>query len=370
VQLTKKRRLACLSIVLAFSVLAAACGDDDDGGSATGGDTEGGGGSASGEVNVSGSSTVLPITQAAGEAFMEENGDATVNVDGPGTGDGFELFCNGETDISDASRAIEDEEIAACEENGVEYVELQVAYDGMAVMTSPNNDAVECLSFADLYALVGPESEGFSNWSDAQSLASELGSQTEFPDEPLELYGPGPESGTYDSFIEIALSGIAEEQGLPEDQLETTRPDYEQSADDNQIISGIEGADYSLGWVGFAYAEQAGEGVTELQVSAEPNGECVAPSAETIADQSYPLSRPLYIYVSQTAIADNPAVAPFVDFYLDGLNDFVEGAGYVAMPDDQVQETTSAWDAGESGGAGAEGGDTSETSETSETTAP
>jgi phosphate transport system substrate-binding protein len=349
VQSNRKRRLAWLSIILALSVLAAACGDDDDdGGSAeASGGSEQDGGSASGEINISGSSTVLPITQAVGEAFMGENSDATVNVDGPGTGDGFELFCNGETDISDASRQIEDDEAATCQENGVDYVELKVGFDGITVMTNPANDAVECLSFADLYALIGPESEGFNNWSDAQDLATQLGSQTEFPDEELTLVGPGPESGTYDSFIEIALSGIAEEQGVPEDQAESTRPDYQQSADDNQIISGIEGADFSLGWVGFAYAQQAGEGVKELQVSAEPNGDCVAPDHDTIADESYPLSRSLYIYVSKTAITDNSAVVPFVDFYLDGLTDYVEGAGYVALPEDQVSETQTAWTEGQ-----------------------
>jgi phosphate transport system substrate-binding protein len=372
VQLTKKHRLAWLSIILSVGVLAAACGgdDDDDGGGSetgSGGETSG---DVSGEINVSGSSTVQPITTAAAEAFMAENADTSITVDGPGTGDGFELFCNGETEISDASRAIEEEEIATCEENGVEYIELQIAFDGMAVMTSPNNDAVECLSFADLYALIGPESEGFNNWSDAQDLATQLGSQTELPDEELTLVGPGPESGTYDSFIEIALSGIAEEQGLPEDQVETTRPDYEQSADDNQIIAGIEGADYSLGWVGFAFAEEAGDGVTELAVSEEPGGDCVEPSAETISDGSYPLSRPLYIYVNAQAAEENAAVAPFVDFYLAGLNGYVEDTGYVPMPDDQVSATTTQWEDRTTGAAPAEGADTSETSETSETTAP
>jgi phosphate transport system substrate-binding protein len=348
VQSNRKRRLAWLSIILAFSVLAAACGGDDDDDSATGDDSGGaGGGSASGEVNVSGSSTVQPVTQAAGEAFMAENGDATVNVDGPGTGDGFTLFCNGETDISDASRPIEEEEIAACEENGVEYVELEIAFDGLTVMTNPNNSDVESLNFQDLYALIGPESEGFNNWSDAQDLATELGSQTQLPDAELTLVGPGPESGTYDSFIEIALSDIAEEQGVPEEQVESTRPDYEQSADDNQIISGIEGSDTSLGWVGFAFAEEAGEGVKEIPIAADPSSEAVAPSAETIADGSYPLSRSLYIYVSQTAIADNPAVVPFVDFYLEGLTGFVEGVGYVPLPEDQAAETESAWTEGQ-----------------------
>jgi phosphate transport system substrate-binding protein len=344
VQLYKKRRrLAWLSIILAFSVLAAACGDDDDDGG--GSDTEsgaedGGGGSASGEINISGSSTVEPISTAAAEAFQEENADATVNVDGPGTGDGFTLFCNGETDISDASRQIEEEEATACEENGVEYVELEVGIDGMAVMTSPNNE-VECLNFADLYALIGPESEGFSNWSDAQDLATELGSQTQLPDEELTLVGPGPESGTYDSFIEIALADIAEERGQADD---TTRPDYEQSADDNQIISGVEGSDTSLGWAGFAFAEEAADQVTEIPIAAEPGGECVAPTAETIADGSYPLSRSLYIYVSTTSVEENPAVVPFVDFYLEGLTGFVEGVGYVPLPEDRVAETQSAWD--------------------------
>ena len=338
-----QRRLACLSIVLSLGLVAAACGGDDDDTASDTGDASGEAGAASGEVNVSGSSTVLPISTAAGEAFMAENGDATVNVDGPGTGDGFELFCNGETDISDASRPIDDEEAALCEENGVEYVELQVANDGMAVMTNPNN-SVECLSFADLYALIGPESEGFSTWADAEPIASELGSSTEFPDVTLDLTGPGTESGTYDSFVEVVLTPIAEERGVPEDQAESTRPDYDASPDDNVIIQNIESSDTSLGWVGFAYAEEAGEGVTEIPVSAEPGSDCVEPSAETISDGTYPLSRPLFIYVSSAAAEENGAVAPFVDFYLENLTEFVEGAGYVALPDEQVSEVITAWE--------------------------
>jgi phosphate transport system substrate-binding protein len=347
VELIKKRRLAWLGIFLAFSLVAAACGDDDDDSSsgASGSDSAEGSGDVSGSINISGSSTVEPITSLAAEAFTGENGDVDIAVDGPGTGDGFELFCDGQTDISDASRTIEDEEAAACEANGIEYVELQVGYDGMSVLTNANNaDAPECLSFADLYALIGPESEGFDNWSDAQALATELGSTTQFPDAPLELTGPGTESGTYDSFIEIALSGIAEERGLPEDQIETTRPDYASSADDNVIIQNIEASDTSLGWVGFAFAEEAGDQVTEIPVSAEPGGDCVGPADDTISDQSYPLSRPLFIYVSTSAADENPAVVPFVDYYLENLNQFVEEGGYVTMPDDQVQSTVTAWE--------------------------
>ncbi len=346
-QSIKKRRLAWLSIILAFSLTAAACGDDDDdAGTDTGAGSEDGGseggGDPSGSINISGSSTVEPITSLAAESFTGENEGVDIAVDGPGTGDGFVLFCDGETDISDASRAIDEEEAAACEANGIEYVELQIAYDGLTVMTSANNEsAPECLSFADLYALIGPEAEGFGNWSDAQALAQELGSTTQFPDEPLELTGPGTESGTYDSFIELALADIAEQRGQADD---TTRTDYASNADDNVIISNIEASDTSLGWVGFAFAEEAGDQVTEIPISAEPGGDCIEPTADTISDQSYPLSRPLFIYVSTAAADENAAVVPFVDYYLENLSQFVEDGGYVTMPDDQVQSTTSAWE--------------------------
>ena len=346
-QSIKKRRLAWLSIILAFSLTAAACGDDDDDAGAdadTGSEPEGGG-DVSGSINISGSSTVEPISSLAAEAFNGENPDVNIAVDGPGTGDGFTLFCDGEIDISDASRAIEEEEIAICEQNGIEYIELQVASDGLTVMTSANNDsAPECLSFADLWALIGSESEGFDNWSDATEIAAALGSTTEFPDAPLDLTGPGTESGTYDSFIELALEAPAEARDLPEDQW-TTRTDYESNADDNVIISNIESSDTSLGWVGFAFAEGAGEEITEIPISEEPGGDCVAPTAETIADVSYPLSRPLFIYVSTASAEDNPAVAPFVDFYLDGLTGFVEEGGYVVLPDETASDTVSAWEA-------------------------
>jgi phosphate transport system substrate-binding protein len=344
VQSKTQRRLAWLSVIMAFGLVATACGSDDEGDDAEAGGenteeaSESGGGS--GSINISGSSTVEPISSLAAEAFQSENGDVSIAVDGPGTGDGFELFCNGETQISDASRAIDEEEVAACEANGVEYVELQVAYDGMAVMTNANNDAVECLNFADLYALVGPEAEGISTWADAATVAGELGSTTELPDAELALTGPGTESGTYDSFVELAIEGIAEERG----QEPTTRTDYASSADDNTIVANIEASDTSLGWVGFAFAEEAGDNVRELPIAAEPGGECVEPSAETISDQSYPLSRPLFIYVNSAMAEENQSLADFVSFYLENLTEFVEEGGYVTMPDDQAGETTAAWE--------------------------
>jgi phosphate transport system substrate-binding protein len=338
------RRLArLLALLLALSTVAAACGgDDDDDDASTGGTDQ----DVAGEVIVSGSSTVEPISIAVAEAMAEEYPDIVVNVDGPGTGDGFQLFCQGETDISDASRPIKDEEAAACEEAGVEYVELKVAFDGIAVLTSPDNDAVTCLTFADLYALMGPESQGVDSWADAEELAHELGSTTDLPDLDLTPVAPGEESGTYDSFIELAFKDIAEARveagAIGEDEAETTRPDYQASADDNVIIQGIEGAEGSFGWVGFAYAEEAADGVKELEIDGGDG--CVGASQETIADGSYPLSRPLYIYVSAASAADNPAVAAYVDYYLGEGIGSVEEVGYVALPDDQLAETRSAWE--------------------------
>ena len=339
-QRTKHRRLGWLAIILAFGLLAAACGDDDDDSASSDGSSS----DLSGEVQVSGSSTVQPISVAAGEAFQDENDGVTVNVEGPGTGDGMAAFCAGDIDIADASRQMADDEKADCEAAGINYVELPVGYDGITVMTNPNNDAVDCLSFQDLYALIGPESEGFSKWSDGSEIATALGSTTQLPDADLALTGPGTESGTYDSFIELALSDIAESRGVPEDQIESTRTDYDASPDDNVIVSNIEASDSSLGWVGFAFAQGAGDQVKELGVKETPDGECVEPSAETIGDGSYPLSRTLYIYVNTDKADENPAVAGFVDFYLDGLSGFVEDTGYVALPDDQAAETTSAWE--------------------------
>ncbi len=355
---TKKRHLVwLLAIVAVLGLAAASCSSDDDGGDTAATDTsaatsdEGGSGDVSGEVLVSGSSTVEPISTAVAESFAEQAPDVAVNVDGPGTGDGFELFCNGEIDINDASRPIDAEEIQACADNGVEFIELEVGIDGISVLTSPANEAIDCLTFADLYALVGPEAEGSASWADAQALATELGSSTTFPDAPLDVTAPGEESGTYDSFIELVLADIAEgrlEDGaITEDQVETTRPDYTSQADDNAILTGIEGSDSSLGWVGFAFAEEAGDQVKELAVDGGDG--CIEPSTETIADGSYPIARSLYIYVNAASAADNPAVSAYVDYYLgDGIAAVTE-TGYVALPDDRLAEAQATWESGQTG---------------------
>jgi phosphate transport system substrate-binding protein len=323
-------------LVLAATFEAAACS-----GGSTPAPPDGGGGGAG--INVSGSSTVEPISTGVAELFKESNPDFNYTIEGPGTGDGFKRFCAGETDISDASRAIKDEEAQSCADAGIDYVELKIAYDGITVMTSTENDAVDCLSFADLYALLGPESIGFSKWSDGAAIASELGSSTTLPDADLTITGPGEESGTFDTFVELVLAKTAEERG----QDATTRPDYTSSANDNVIIEGITGSPTSLGWVGFAFAEENQDKVKELAVSEEANGECIAPSSETIADGSYPISRPLFIYVNTSRAMENPDVAAYVDFYLaEGtISTVLETVPYVNLPTDELDATRSAWEA-------------------------
>jgi phosphate transport system substrate-binding protein len=340
-----RRLLGLVGLVATFALVAAACGDDDTSSTET-----------TGTIEISGSSTVAPISTQAADDFTAAGADGvTINVDGPGTGDGFVLFCEGETDISDASRAIKAEEAQKCADAGIEFIELKIGFDGLTVMTSPANDSVECLSFADLYAIMGPESEGVNNWQGAAPLASELDSSTDFPDLDLDITAPGEESGTYDSFIELALAGPADERvaagAITEEQAGTTRPDYSSQANDDAIIAGIEGADGSFGWVGFAFADQAGDSIKELGVSKEPNADCVSPSKETIADGSYPLSRSLYIYVNAANVESNAALAPFVDFYLANLANIVEAADYVALPADQADASTSRWDARTTGAA-------------------
>ncbi|RMH79242.1 MAG: hypothetical protein D6683_06370, partial [Actinomyces sp.] len=257
----------------------------------------------------------------------------------PGTGDGFKRFCDGETDISDASRAIKDAEKQTCADNGItDIIELKVGIDGIAVMTNEANDTVDCLTFLDLYALIGPEAEGTTTWAEA---AARIPGTSDLPDVPLDIFGPGEESGTYDSFIEIVLEKIAEERG----QEATTRTDYNPSADDNVILQGIQSGDTTLGWVGFAYADQA-SGVKLLEVDGGDG--CVPATPATIASGEYPISRPLFIYVNAAKMADNPAIEAFVDFYMDaGLDEAVAEVDYVELDDAAKAETRARWDARE-----------------------
>lgn len=338
-----------LAIVVAALVLAAACGNDN---SDVAGDitTARADTTVAGRVDVTGSSTVEPISTLVGEAFRGQNGNVDTSVEGPGTGDGFERFCGGDADITGASRPIKPEELEACADSDVEVIELAIGLDGVAVITSPDND-VACVTFADLYGLIGVEAEGVDRWDEAAEIAGELGSTTSLPETRLVLTGPGEESGTYDSFIEIVLEAAAEPRvadgTITEEEAATPRPDYASSADDNSIIENVAGDPGGLGWVGLSYAEQSGD-VRLLPVAAEPGGDCVAPSRETVQDGRYPISRQLYIYVSAEA-AERDEVAAFVDFYLAGLADFLGETDYVAQADPEA--TVARWEARETGSA-------------------
>lgn len=338
---TRFRRAGLATVATALLLTASACGNDNSDDATSDATVPEEQADLSGSIAISGSSTVEPISIAVREAFVAQADGVDVTVEGPGTGDGFELFCGGETDIADASRPINEEELAACESGGVEFIELEIGLDGIAVITAEDNP-VECLSFADLYALFGPESEGFATWADAQDLATELGSETELPDENLVITAPGEESGTYDSFIEIALGDIAEAQleagAIEEDVAESLRADYSANANDNTIVEGVSAEAGGLGFVGFAFADQA-EGVKLMPIAAEAGGDCVEPTLESIQDGSYPISRSLYIYVNAAKVDENEALGPFVDFYLEGLTGFVEGTDYVALDDQGPTDT-------------------------------
>ena len=337
---TRQRKLVLAASILA--IVAAACSSKSDTSS-----PGSAGGGLSGTVAVSGSSTVLPISQLVAENFSNANPDAQISVDGPGTGDGFVLFCEGKTDISDASRQIEPEEKKACEKAGIHYVELEIGLDGITVMTNPANGSITCLNKGDLYALFGPQSEGFKSWADANALAQKVGGTGNFPDEPLSIVAPGQESGTYDSFITLAgIDTTAIAQGIPEDKAAALRTDYQSSPNDSVIIQGIEGSNSALGFVGFAYADQQGSAVTKIEIDGGDG--CVEPSASTISDGTYPLSRSLYIYVNTDKVATNDTLKAFVDYYLSDTGiASVTAADYVAIPSDRLDASRSAWSAAE-----------------------
>ena len=317
-----KHTLGRLSaLLLSLSLLFAACGSDDTANTGASG--------VSGSVLISGSSTVEPISIRVAELFEDVEPGVIVDVDGPGTGDGFKLFCAGETDISDASRQIKESELADCRDAGIDnVVELKVGIDGIAVMTSSANTAVECLSFEQLFDMIGPNGEGTNTWAEASPG---------LPDASLDIFGPGEESGTFDSFVEIVLEDLAEEAGVDA----TTRTDYNPSGDDNVILQGIQSSDTSLGWVGFAFAVNASD---VALVPIDGGDGCVTPTADTIASNEYPISRDLWIYVNADKAAANPAVAAYVDYYVnEGLALAVSDVGYVALTEASQTATQQRW---------------------------
>jgi len=322
----------------------------------------GAGGDISGDVSVSGSSTVEPVTSLVAELFSGENPDASVRVDGPGTGDGFQLFCDGEIDIADASRAIEEEEVATCESNGIEYTELQVAIDGLTIVANKDSD-IECMDIEQIYALFGPESG--NSLATAQTLAADLGSEAEpLPEGDVTKFTPGPESGTYDSFIEITYEGLMEERlaagAIPSDRVgandegeqQVTEPLLSdgQFPNDNDIVQRVEGSSDGIGFFGFAFYEENKADLKAVKVFNPETGKCVKPTRKTIRSGRYPISRPLFIYPNAAKAADNEAVQAFVDYYMTPLNltEVVVEAGYVPMSEAQIDENIGAWESASS----------------------
>jgi phosphate transport system substrate-binding protein len=309
--------------VLAFGV--AACGGDDD-------DDGGGGGNLSGNIRVDGSSTVGPLTEAMAEQFKSENPDVNVTVGTSGTGGGFEKFCAGETDISDASRAIEEDEVKACQQNGVSYQEIQVANDALTVVVNPNNP-VTCLTVDQLKQVWEPKST-LGNWSDIQGL------QPSF-DADLALYSPGTDSGTFDFFTE-AING--------EEGAQRTADVNDIGEDDNATVTGVGGADGGMGYFGYSFYQENQDKVKALEVDGGQG--CVAPSAQTAQDGSYtPLSRPLFVYPSAQAL-ENETVDEFLQFYLDNINAVAEQIGFIPLTEEQLSESKSKLDSLIGGGGG------------------
>lgn len=273
----------------------------------------GGGSALSGDVKVDGSSTVFPIGEAMAEEFQKGNGDVRVTVGVSGTGGGFKKFCAGETDISNASRPIKSSEMELCQKNGIEYVELPVAYDALSVVVNNENNFATCLTPDQLKTAWDEAAEGkISTWNQIDPS---------FPNTPLVLYGPGTDSGTYDYFKEAIIG----EGG--------TRGDFTASEDDNIIVQGVERSPGAMGFFGLAYLEENAGKLKALNIK-NAKGDCVAPSVETTRDGSYePLSRPLFVYVAKSAL-EKPQVKAFAEYLVNPANGkLVAEAGYIQLPD-------------------------------------
>ena len=311
----------------------------------------------SGSIEISGSSTVEPVSAFVAFEYNAANPNVTISVDGPGTTTGFELFCNGDTDISDASRRIKDVEVENCANGGVDPVELKVGIDGLAVIVSQQNDTIECLNFNDLYAIFGIESDELTTWEDIAAFAAELGSETTtWPSGDIAITAPGDESGTWGSFIEITLEDIQEaraEGGTvdPEAEPYTRQPGaiYVASPNDNVIIDGVSGNPNGIGFVGYAFAVNNADRVRMVPIDGG-DGQCIAPDPETVSANTYPISRDLFIYpavnrIDASSDTYNAAVVPFVDYYLsdEGIQN-VAAANYVMLSPEALEETRSAWE--------------------------
>ncbi|MFA7297172.1 MAG: PstS family phosphate ABC transporter substrate-binding protein [Dehalococcoidia bacterium] len=335
-----RTRSLVAGIVVSAAMLATACGGGD------GGATSGDGATKhqepankaelaklKGDIVIDGSSTVYPVTQAAAEEFAAYARDVRISVGIAGTGGGFKKFCAGETDIQDASRPISTSEAAACADKKIEFVELPVAYDGLAVVVSPKNTWAQCMTVAELKKIWEPAAQGkVTNWKQVRDS---------FPDRPLKLFGPGTDSGTFDYFTE-AVNGKAKD----------SRGDYQASEDDNVLVQGVSTDESALGYFGLAYFTENAAKLKLVHIDSKGDGKCIEPSIKTVSDGSYqPLSRPLFIYVRKS-VAERPEVKAYVNFYLSkSFTPAIETreVGYVALSDKLYEASTKRFAAGASG---------------------
>jgi phosphate transport system substrate-binding protein len=301
------RALAVIATLCTLSLVAAGCGGDD-------------GGSSGGAIAADGSSTVGPYVTAAAEQFQDETG-TNVTVGISGTGGGFERFCRGETDLSNASRPIKDEEAEICEQNGVEYVEFQVANDALTVVVNPANDWAQCLTVEELNAMWEPGSK-VNTWSQVRD---------DFPDEPLKLFGAGTDSGTFDYFTDV----INGEEGA-------SRTDFSASEDDNVTVQGVSGTKGGLGYFGFSYFEENQDTLKAVEIDGGDG--CVPPSVETAQDGTYtPLSRPLFVYAKKESF-ERQEVEDFIQFIIDNETEIAEQSQFVPLNEEQIAEQQQRFD--------------------------
>ena len=265
-----------------------------------------------GEVLIDGSSTVAPISQAVAEEFSKENSDVNVSVGISGTGGGFKKFVTGEIDIVDASRAMKPEELSTAQKNGIEFIELKIGLDGLTVVANPENTWAQNLTTEDLKKI----------WADGSTVKTWKDVNPAWPAEPIKLYGPDQDSGTYDYFIEEILGKDGK-----------IRKDYSPSSDDNQLVQGVEGDKGALGYFGYAYYLEQKDKLKAFSV----NG--ILPSDETVKNGTYkPLSRPLYLYINKKSFAEKAQVKSFIQFYIKNATELVKSSGYVPLDDYAAQE--------------------------------
>jgi phosphate transport system substrate-binding protein len=310
---TNDKQMKKLITIIALALIVVACGEKKE----KTGDSQKEATALSGTIKVDGSSTVFPVTEAVAEEFRAVQPKVKVTIGVSGTGGGFKKFSRGETNLSNASRPIKDKEKAACAENNIKYLELEVAYDGLAVLVNPQNDWVDSFTIEELKKIWEPAAQGtIMKWNQIRP---------EWPNEEIHLFGPGVASGTYDYFTEAIVGKSGASRG-----------DFTASEDDHVLVQGIAGDKYSLGFFGLAYYAENKDKLTLIGVH---NGEeIVKPTLETVSNGTYrPLSRPLFIYVNSTSVA-SPEVVEFVNYYLENSGELSKDVGYIPLPDENYKK--------------------------------